>query len=301
MPFRFIFVLFLIFISRCALTQDIPNYDLENWIMQSGSEIPESWDTPNSITNVAPFYVSTVTKSNDSYSGNYAARLETLSILTFNIPGLITLGDFSIDLGTMQPSIEGGISFNKRPEALNGYFKYQTPGNDSALLAIILFEGIDNDTVGAGVLFQNSNINDYQLFSIPITYYNEKNPEIINIIAISSSAETPVLNSTLFIDSLFLTYPPTQTDHRSAFGSISSFPNPFHEYIQIDINAPFKSTPLSVSIFNMFGDCVYQKNELHSETLLPLKIMTRNWKPGLYIIQVKSRGNSIQTLKIVKQ
>jgi hypothetical protein len=118
----FLLHLFLLLFASSLSSQEIPNHSFENWIDIGNYQNPEFWDTGNMSVFFNP--VITTSKTTDSYSGTFAARMETKDFLTFTIPGLVTLCDFEIDIRNLEFSITGGTPFNLRPDKLNLYYKY---------------------------------------------------------------------------------------------------------------------------------------------------------------------------------
>ena len=58
--------------------QQLPNKDFEDWVQTNNYQNPTGWNTPNVFTSLAGEAV--VDRSDDAYSGNYSARLESKSI-----------------------------------------------------------------------------------------------------------------------------------------------------------------------------------------------------------------------------
>jgi hypothetical protein len=114
-----------------GIDDTIPNYDFEDWTLLSYEE-PDEWST----TNV--FYVASgeddpcATKSEDSHSGEYALRIENSFIKNMGIIlSVVSSGDNVFD---MTPDIPTDFS----PSSLEGYYKYTSPGSDSAMIVVFL-------------------------------------------------------------------------------------------------------------------------------------------------------------------
>ena len=107
-----------------------PNGDFENWVEYSAEE-PDNWFT----SNVFSFSVgeTPVTKTDDSYEGNYAIRIENTLTLWDDTLGFITNGTFGED-GPI-----GGMPIDSIPDLLSGYYKYSPVGPDTAIAGISLF------------------------------------------------------------------------------------------------------------------------------------------------------------------
>ena len=204
-------LLFIMLICSYQLSaQDIPNADFEQWDTYTGYVDPADWDTPNLLTYVAPFYVLTTTQSTDSYSGTYAVRMESQTILSFVVPGLLTLGQLSFDMINQTSEISGGIPFNQRPSFLRGYYKYTPATGDNALAAVFLTsydtESCIRDTVAQGGLLLPDTIDIYSQFEVILEYYSVLTPDTMNIIIMPTAGLNTVLGSVMLVDSVWLDY-----------------------------------------------------------------------------------------------
>jgi hypothetical protein len=115
----------------------VPNGNFENW-PSGNNDNPEFWDSPNALTGGFPFFFTTVEKTSDSNSGNWAASVTTGTILDETIPGVLSLGTLEIDIENIENTQFTGLPFSDRPGTLEGYYKYSTPDTDFGLLAILL-------------------------------------------------------------------------------------------------------------------------------------------------------------------
>jgi hypothetical protein len=197
-----LFIACSLLLSRLA-SQDIPNAGFENWVDVGNYQNPEFWDT----ANMSVFFNSVITtsKTEDSHSGSFAAKMETKDFITFTIPGLVTLGDFEIDIWNMETSITEGTPFNLRPDKLNLYYKYNPAAGDKMRIGMWLLrdDGTDiPDTVATALYESTAMVQNYTLLSLDIDYRSNETPEILNIIAVSSNPENPTAGSVLIIDDL---------------------------------------------------------------------------------------------------
>lgn len=195
------------FFSASLLAQDIPNAGMESWENFGNYENPENWDTPNE--EISFFNVSVVTKESlIVHSGNYAAKLQNEDVFAIGtIPGFMTLGDFSVDTQTGEFIIEGGVPYTDRPSSLKGYFQYDPQNNEECVIGAFLFrrdEQNNVDTIGAGVFMTGENTGNWTEFSAPITYFSSEQPDTLNIIALTSSTESPTAETKLYVDDLWL-------------------------------------------------------------------------------------------------
>ena len=114
--------------------QTIPNSGFENWTAGK----PTGWDASNEIILGNNF--TTVTPDTSNVEGDSCVRIRTISktivTTTVTIPGLITLGDFTINLSTMSGEIDGGVPFTSRPDTLTGYFISDPEPGDSGMIVV---------------------------------------------------------------------------------------------------------------------------------------------------------------------
>ncbi|HPS83274.1 MAG TPA: hypothetical protein PLA88_03080 [Bacteroidales bacterium] len=108
----------LAFVTLSAQTT-IPNAGFENWTASGSYENPDSWDSPNDVTSSLG---KIVVEKEDVYvhGGNFAAMITVFSSFAGNLPGMLTLGDFSFDLMSMTATIDGGTPFTGKPEKMTG-------------------------------------------------------------------------------------------------------------------------------------------------------------------------------------
>ncbi len=199
MKLKFLIGLIIVLFISPIYAQQVTNSDFEQW---SGDN---ALDWTGSIS-VSGFTFKTAAKSNDSHSGDYAAKLETKAILTGDVvPGMIQLG--SLDIATLQPV--GGIPFTAKPTAFEVFFKYNQQANDSVVVFAYLskYNPVTKQSVkiGGAYLTYDEPVEEYTSFLIPIYYLEEGTPDTINI-GFFSSNQTPHEGSVLWVDDLTLLY-----------------------------------------------------------------------------------------------
>jgi hypothetical protein len=91
--------------------QVIPNADMEAWADSVSFEEPIGWGTTN------PFGVTTVSKTTDAHSGQFAALLESKSVLGITIAGIMATGVINTD----ELTVEGGFPIKQ------GIFQFMFP------------------------------------------------------------------------------------------------------------------------------------------------------------------------------
>jgi len=170
--------LLLIFLSLSVFSvkaQPIPNADFENWNNFTFDDANE-WFTSNTWT-VPEFSIPTV-----SPVGGFsvlAARIETF------IVGLDTLTGYLANTTGDPLLAEGGVPYSEQPTDFTGYYRYELPGDDTALILVIFKNGglvISSDLIqikGTG-----SELN-FVAFSYPLSLASM--PDTVIIAATSSN------------------------------------------------------------------------------------------------------------------
>jgi hypothetical protein len=272
----------------------IPNGDFEQWKPVSGNyQDPLYWDTPNpEIANIPFIGITVVSKSTDHESGAYSVKLETkhLSFPPLDIPGFITLGDFTMDLTAGTYSITGGVQITDNPTHLKGYYKFFPVGGDSCVIGIGLFRfnaGI-RDTIGSGYMSVKDSVTDWTPFSAWIDYTISGAPDSMNIFAISSAEEVGMhVGTNLYIDNLFLDYTVSVND-KDPGSCIDTYLDRETKRLLVFFDFP-ENRQTSLALYNMMGTRVAD---------LPA-MMTRNERrilsygslpQGVYLLEVVHDG-----------
>lgn len=298
--FLFIVALSFAVISQSfAQVDSIPNPDFENWESADIGEKPIAWDVSN--IDYSPLATwETITKdATDPYSGIYCVRLETVMENVFllgdvTLPGIITLGEFIIDIATQTASVIGGIPFTARPTMLKGYYKYSPAGIDSCLIAIGLskWNTVNNerDTIGYGYFNSKNTVTGWTLFEIPIGYVLPDDPDSMNIIIMSSDTSILAIGSTLWIDSLSFDFA-VNTEDLTNNQSISVYPNPSDDGVFSLEIYPVNSgqfTNYDLKIYNVLGSEIIKSKILNRKS----KIDMSSYPKGIYFLKVSSDNNN---------
>ncbi len=201
--------LFCLFSMTVYGQSDIPNGNFESW-PPGNHDNPEHWDSPNETTQGFPFFLTTVEKTTDSHSGEYAAQLTSGTILGEVIPGLLTLGELILDEQNPEESEFVGIPFSDRPATLEGYYKYFPQGEDFGAIGILLSRYNDElnakDTIAYGVFQFNLQEDEFAAFSTFLNYQSFVTPDSMNVVILSSASQEMQSGSRLIIDELSLDY-----------------------------------------------------------------------------------------------
>jgi hypothetical protein len=118
-------LLALCLIQAWAFAQVLPNAGFENWTTVTYSN-PTPWYNSN-LDCIQSFSVANVTRVT-GFSG-FAVRLQTYCNATDSNMAYInhSWGD---------PTFDGGVPYTQQPTGITGYFRYNLPVNDTALLLV---------------------------------------------------------------------------------------------------------------------------------------------------------------------
>ena len=273
---------FICAISMSFSQQAIPNNDLESWGTSGSFDKPVNWNTSN--TSVFIGTVTTVTKSTDAFSGSYSARLESKSPMGFSTvaPGLITLGNFNLNIVQQTGTISGGIPYNDKPLRFKGNFKYAPQGADQCFIAAVLYKYNSStqmrDTLGTALFTSNSTVSSWTAFDVQFEYTSSDTPDSLNIIVMSSDGRfTPVNGSLLFIDNLSFEGLTTEfKEEKIESGQINIYPNPAKEFINIE-----GENIISFTLSDIHGKQICSNLNTKKES-----IKLNNLKSGIYFLNI---------------
>lgn len=240
-----------------AQSDTIPNPSFENWFVENDVDLIQSWSSTNPW--VALGMLQNVFKVGDAYDGNFAAQLTTITILSFDVPGLVTLGSVVVNIITTEASIEGGIPWTTKPAKLKGHYKYQPADGDSCAVIALFTKYIPlkgkRDTLGIGRFYTTEMVEEWTEFSTDIYFFSAEMPDTMNII-VSSSASLfePVVGSNFWIDAV-------EFEGSAGIGldilpevKVNVYPNPTSNYLTFEFEKPVEQSDLL--IYNLDGQTV---------------------------------------------
>lgn len=168
-----------------AVTPPIPGGTFDNW-NNMVYETPLGWTSLSNGTS----------KSTDSYSGNFALKLETIDYGNGNVgPGAVTTG---INSGS---GPAGGLPYTLMTDTLTGYYKYAPSGPDSAAIGISLSSN-GSGVGGGGYYLIPATV--YTYFEIPFSAFAIPDTLRIDIFSSKFPFLQTAAGSTLLVDDLRL-------------------------------------------------------------------------------------------------
>lgn len=195
----------------------LPNYDMEDWFDVSTEE-PDGWGTFNQPLVGAG--ITPVTKSNNAHGGNFSARLETFNLGMDTLPGV---------LGNSAISFTGGMTgqpFSEVPLTLDGWFRYEPSGTDTAVVYALFTQ--NGGPVGSAAYQITEETLNWTPFSAPVIMLIP--PDTLTLVIFSGDHP----GSVLYIDDLLLDgllSDVQYVDRDQAF----LFPNPASDQVTIHL------------------------------------------------------------------
>ncbi len=276
---RVLFFLVMLAISLQALSQQVPNGNFESWYNESNYQNPTYWDTPNSTTGSLNVFC--VQKENSIVqNGTAAAKIQSKSIFGTPIPGLVTLGDFNVNIINFVSTIEGGYPFTYKPTILKGFYQYEPINGDQAFIGVLLLKQNVNvwDTIAQGNFKTTATVLNWTPFTININYSNlSETPTHLNIIVLSSDKDAPQPNSTLYIDNLTFEYPLNSETSSLNKVQLYTYQN------KVIINNI--ETNSQITVFNSNGQIVFEKYIHDANYSFNIE------QKGIYFVSIKSNQN----------
>jgi hypothetical protein len=267
----------VLLVGVMARAQTVPNGGFENW---SGGN-PVSWTT----TNTPPVWVN-VTQSTDAHSGLSAAKVAVVSPFGTPLPVVLSMGS----------------SFNSRPAALHGWYKFTSVGGNSLLVAV---EYSKNGAGVGGASFSTSTTSaSYAEFVANTLWSTSDTPDSVNISIEIGPGPPPGLQvgTIALIDDLVYGQ---ATDVREdaagipkAFSLSQNYPNPFNPATAISFQLPVASG-VRLAVFDMLGRQVSVLVDGKMETgVHEVKFDGSNLASGVYFYRLQA-GDFTRTKRLL--
>ena len=196
----------------------LPNMDMEEWITYPNYESPYPegvWTSANKVVDLDPnLYPQLLFKTDDAYSGNYAAKAVTNEAIGMPLlTGSLSTGIFSVNLDNPLKSMIVGVPYKSKPTRFQGYYKYFPVDGDSCEIRTSLTrwnpETKKKDLVGEAIFRTTDTIPEYTYFDFEIVYFLTGNPDTIDMVfAASAGGEYFIggVGSTIFVDDFNLIF-----------------------------------------------------------------------------------------------
>lgn len=273
-----LFLTTLLFASN--ISAQIPNEGFEQW---SGSN-PVSWVSGN----VEGFTF--VTPSGNPLSGQFAARLETKSIMGNLVPAVLSAG-----------SDGEGFPVSQRHGQLSFYYKFSKTVSTAYLFVSVGFKK-GEDGIGAGVLAINTPADNYTPVTIPVTYINEEIPDLgVILIQVTDQNLSPAASGSYAeIDDLSFSILTDVNDESAGVNDFSleqNFPNPFNPSTRINYQIA-KDNFVTLKVYDIIGnELAALVNNQQPAGKYSVDFNSANLPSGVYLYRLQA-GNYIQTRKM---
>jgi hypothetical protein len=265
--YKFLLVLVII---TAPLYAQIPNNGFEQW--DQGE--PIDWITSNQ------WFLSTVSRTENSHSGLSALKLQTLSTGTFLIPAIITAGTDGY-----------GFPVSQRHEQLSFYYKFNKTVSTAYLYIAVGFKK-NGETIGAEFITITEASDDFVALNIPITYLSTEVPDSAVIVMQVSDqvSDTSASGSFAVIDDIsFNAVSDVDEDDvkLSDFNLAQNFPNPFNPSTKISWRSPVGSHQ-TLKVYDIIGNEVATLvDEYKPAGSYSVEFDASKLSSGVYLYQLK--------------
>lgn len=240
-----ILFLSLLIISKSGISQNIPNGDFDDVVINTNNPFmtyPVNWMPYHWLLwyecypNLIQGEITT-----ESYSGDYAIKMETIGCFELDIEWIHRPGGFNTgNSGVWSP--EGwSLPYNNRPDELNFYYKFHQENFDSAYVEVMLFnydttsgipssERVDTIAFNSARIFEETE--EYVPFTLPINYLTDSVPSFISIVFSSGEKNNCTLatctpGTTLWVDDVSVSGGDVGIGEIESFSKkFSLYPNP---------------------------------------------------------------------------
>lgn len=286
--------------TQAQITQPL-NADFESWETLNGSisntyDEPVDWNSGNECSEILNQFA--LTKSEDAFSGSYAARLETLPAFgNIKINGVVTTA--SMICSATSGGQEGGTEYTTMlPDSIVGYFKSAPMANDSAYSQIMFLANNDMDTVSYTRVDFPETVNEWTRFSAPITPAAAgQMPEKLSLLFSSSwgdgSKGDAVVGSIFYIDNVSFVSNPQSVNEYYNNAQWHVYPNPATNLVNIKSAACETAT---IEIMDLAAKRIQLETIHAGQATINLSSLVE----GIYLYQIKTlNGNIARTGKLV--
>ena len=305
---------------------NIPNGGLEDWyeVVVPGATnfhqpgVP-NWDnflfSLNELASIPPPIGPgpvTVFRTDDKYSGTYAAKLVSAPFqisdsVTVFIPGM--LGTAKLYFAGIKALIGKGCP-GCRPLKVSGYYKAEPVNGDSCAVVILVSkwnsETHKKDTIGYGRFVEYNQVTTYTSFDVPVVYNPEMIsavPDSLTILAVSSAGFNAVNfmfqvgqpGSTMYVDELMLEYPMGLGEALMPDIAVNCYPNPAKNNLIVELSQVLKDGNLEV--YDLSGKFYGSFSMGASRNTIPVN----NLPNGTYFFKLKEGAHILNTGSFVVQ
>jgi len=194
--------------------------------------------------------------------------------------------------------MSGGTPFPHRPAKMIGQYMFESnsPIEDFAQAHVILKKYNtstgERDTIGYG---QNVLLNpsaDFQTFEVPIQYLiPDVTPDSVIVILYSTYPNTPNAGGELWVDDLSFEFT-TNISEVDEVLEVNLFPNPFQEFLKIEITVLKKGT---LELIDINGEKIFSK--VLNKGFQTIKVETSAFPSGNYFVNWRNQKGESKILE----
>ena len=298
---------FLVCTFCCVYAQQtLSNLDLEVWTT-ADSELYEEpgspWATANQgIDFAGDGPTDPVEKTTDAYSGDYAAKMESISIWATFTAGALWTGGFQLSFPDVANSAKFGVPYEGTPARLQFYYKYFPVNGDSMGVYTILRKWNPStqqqDTIAYAEVRTTETVDEYTFFDLELDYFiPDTQPDSIEIAFTCSAAGFEYmgeLGSQLYIDEVSLVNSVGITEVLTQEVTITPTPNPSIDYLRFLADKPMPDARL------LIYDAMGRQVSTLPFTTKTTQLDVANWQSGTYYFLLKNEnGNGLGSGKFL--
>lgn len=296
--------------SLAGIAQAIPNAGFETWVnnteLTQAYMVPQGWmsgDMVNQLFNSAYTGIS-VSKSTQSFSGSFAVKMETAINSGDTVGGSIMSFQSMNDFAGIFNGGNLGFPYSIRSTSLKGYYKFNSIGNDGALISVSMTKWNTTTNTRDVLVEENfditANAAAYTLFDLPITYLDNESPDTVFIDAgiYGPNNNKSHVGTTFYLDALSFTgTAPTGLDELYSDNRyVKLYPNPFNNSAIINIDIAVKLNNASISIFDILGKEVKTINNINKNEVILEK---GEMSAGLYFYKLLNNSSEVSNGKFI--
>lgn len=294
-------------ISLASFAQTIPNAGFETWQTETQTPthflVPTHWVTNDEIINsfTASYSGTSSVQTASSHSGSYAVMMQTVINSGDTVNGAIYSTD---SLNQVMADIFGGNYAIGFPDAvrsanLQGYYKFNGTGSDSALIGVILTKWNNvshkRDTLVMTRYEIGANAASYTMFNFPLIYLiNSEYPDTAFVDAgiTGPHGKKSHVGTTFYLDDLAFngTVALGVNEVADAHNNVRIYPNPFSTSATLVIGNNVNTSGATVEICNVLGQTVRTLSNFSSHNLT---IEKGDLQSGVYFYRLLDKQGAL--------
>jgi hypothetical protein len=266
-------------LTQVSSAQVIPNAGFEDWFEGN----PVDWWTDNIVGLVVP-----IVQTSDAHGGSSAVMGTVIEFSGNAYTPILSAG-----------SDASGFPINFRPEALHGWYKFESDSGDNFSLTFVVMN--NGQGIGAGFLYSPIVRTVYTEFVLNVNYNLPDTPDSAAILCLISNSPRVHIGSSFTLDDLAFG-PATGVDDEPilahAFLLDQNYPNPFNPSTLIPFEIAGEGLVV-LKVFDLLGrEIATLVNEEMSPGRYRAEFDATDLPAGMYMYRLQMDGRS-ETRKMV--